>query len=111
MGYSTRFELKVHEGDLKIENIMAENYDFYGLDYAIGDNGENIESVKWYSHAEDMINLSVKYPNIVFALQGKGEEQGDSWFKYFKNGKMQDCHAKITFDPYDENKLKSIVPR
>lgn len=106
MGYNTRFTLTILEGDKTVDEIMKENEDFDGLDYAIDNNGESIETVKWYNHSEDMIKLSKKYPDIVFSLKGDGEEQGDSWYKYFKNGKVQECHAKITYNPYDEKELK-----
>lgn len=106
MGYITRFELMVYEGDKTINEILQENEDFNGLDYAIDENGESAERVKWYDHTEDMIELSKKYPDIIFSLKGDGEAQGDSWYKYFKNGKVQECYAKITYDPYDESKLK-----
>lgn len=106
MGYNTRFNLTILEGDKTVNEIMKENEDFDGLHYAIDDNGESIETVKWYNHSEDMIKLSKKYPDIVFSLKGDGEEQGDSWYKYFKNGKVQECRAKITYDPYDEKELK-----
>lgn len=105
MGYTTQFELQIHEGDRTLEDILRENLDFYGIDYAVYIDGETVDSVKWYSHEADMVNLSMKYSDIVFSLRGRGEEQGDSWFKYFKGGKMQDCQAKITFDAYDESKL------
>lgn len=63
------------------------------------------DSCKWYEHDEHMRQLSKKYPSVVFILHGEGEEQGDDWFKYYKNGKMQECRAKIIFDEYDERKL------
>lgn len=106
MGYYTRFELKVHEGDRNIEDILKESQEFDGLDYAMDESGEGEEPVKWYSHVKDMLSLSEKYPDVVFSLKGDGEEQGDSWFKYFRDGKMQECYAKIEYDPYDESKLK-----
>jgi hypothetical protein len=44
----------------------------------------------------------------VFELIGEGEEAGEMWKKYFKNGKLQTCKATITFDRYDESKLRKI---
>lgn len=106
MGYETRYYLDVREGDLQIDEILKTNSDFIGLDYAILEDGDCCDSVKWYGHEADMRSLSEKYPNIVFVLHGEGEENDDVWYKYFKNGKMQSCYAKITFDEYDENKLR-----
>jgi hypothetical protein len=35
-----------------------------------------------------------------------GEEGGDMWKRYYKNGKVQVANAKITYDEYDETKLE-----
>ncbi len=72
-------------------------YDFWRKD---------AEPCKWYGHEKDMKAFSRHFPDLVFKLEGRGEEPGDLWVKYFKNGKMQRCHAKITFAPFDENKLE-----
>ena len=64
------------------------------------------ESCKWYDHEEDMKKISRMFPSVTFDLYGEGEESGDIWHKYFKNGKMQECPARIVFDEYDERKLK-----
>ena len=61
---------------------------------------------KWYEHETDVKSVSTEYPDVIFALIGDGEDSGDQWIKYFKNGKMQICRAKITFDDFDESKLK-----
>lgn len=61
---------------------------------------------KWSGWKKDMKELSSKYPNVLFKLYGTGEENSDMWKAYFKNGKMQICKAKITFDEYNENLLK-----
>ena len=98
MGYQTKFELTFEaENETEINDYMEDNSEkFYGL-------GE--DSYKWYDHEESMKELSVKFPDIVFALYGEGEDNEDIWYKYFKNGKMQECMAIITFNEYDESKL------
>ena len=63
------------------------------------------EERKWYEHDKEMIELSKQFPETVFCLYGNGEENGDTWYKYYKNGKSQYCPAKITYDEYDESKL------
>lgn len=64
------------------------------------------EETKWYEHEEHMRAISKEYPDVIFQLNGEGEESGDVWIKYFVNGKMQKAAAKITFDEFDEKKLK-----
>ena len=55
-----------------------------------------------------MISISKKFPEVLFTLSGEGEESGDIWMKYFKNGKVQNANTKVTIshDPFDESKLK-----
>jgi hypothetical protein len=60
----------------------------------------------WDNHEEHMRNLSLKFPDYIFKLSGVGEEPGDLWIKYFKNGKMQFCPAHILFEDYDKNKME-----
>lgn len=108
MGYYTNYYLDVHEGDLSIQEILesvSEN-EFEGLNYGIDTDGSSLDSVKWYDHEADMRDLSLKFPTIVFKLHGEGEDNNDIWYKYFKNGKSQDCYAKIAFDCYDETQLR-----
>jgi hypothetical protein len=107
MGYCTSFNLKVHEGNRSINYILEQvEGKFEDLEWAVDMSGDTNDSVKWYDHEEDMKELSKIYPEVVFKLKGEGEEGGDIWVKYFKNGQMQDCPAKISFDEFDENKLK-----
>lgn len=99
MGYYTRFELEVKE---KID---------YDVDYKkeiseITDYGSCFDDeIKWYNYEKDMKKYSKQYPDTLFVLIGEGEEYGDIWKTYFKNGKMQKCNAQITYDEYDESKL------
>jgi hypothetical protein len=64
------------------------------------------DETKWYEHEEHMRKISLQYPDVIFELRGEGEESGDIWVKYFVNGKMQLCAAKIVFEEFDEKKLK-----
>ena len=47
-----------------------------------------------------MRDFSLKYPSTLFTLEGSGEEDVDMWIKYFLNGKMQRCQAKIVFEEF-----------
>lgn len=104
MGYYTSHNLDIIGGHYDILAEIIEGYSdtFYGLDT----DGSPLDSVKWYSHEEDMRKVSKQYPELVFKLRGEGEESGDIWVEYYKNGLMQRCPAKITFDDYDESNLK-----
>jgi len=108
MGYMTTYTLGTYDSDkdiIEISDDVSED-EFEWLKYAIDDDGEWRVTSKWYEHETDMRKLSIKYPDIVFELYGEGERCGDIWSKYFKNGKMQSCYAKITFDKFDEKKLR-----
>lgn len=65
----------------------------------------NMSAVKWYDHETDVRNLSAKYPDVLFVLEGEGEGSGDVWKKYFLNGKIQRAPGEITFPDFDFNKL------
>ncbi len=65
-----------------------------------------LDDAKWYNHEQDMRALSKLYPEALFTLSACGEENGDIWKAYFKNGKMQHCTAIITFEEFDESKMK-----
>lgn len=83
------------------EKLMNEIFDIVGYD-------PFEEDCKWYDHNQDMMIISIRYPNILFVLNGIGEEYGDFWKKYYKNGGVQTCQAEISYDKFDEFKLKEI---
>lgn len=104
MGYMTSFVLD--DSNLQQETLdFLESWDFGYGEGAIFDDEER----KWYECDYDMLELSKQFPNELFILKGSGEEQGDLWINYYKNGKRQTCVAKITFDEFDENKLETPV--
>lgn len=67
-------------------------------------------NAKWYYHDEDMIKISRQFPDVLFKLEGNGEEQGDMWITYYCDGRMQHCPASISYPPYDPNKMEVCKP-
>ena len=99
MGYYTKFELEVANGDDHKTDYEQEIRELSDYEYLFDD------VVKWYNFEEDIRAYSKNHPNTVFELSGEGEESGDLWKAYFQNGKMQMCRAKIIYDEFDESKL------
>ena len=101
MGYYTEYDLEVINGDNTVDYK-----DEIGKASQYGSGDIFGEELKWYNHEEDMIAFSKKHPTVTFKLMGDGEESGDTWIQYFKNGKSQRCGAIITYPDFDEDKLK-----
>lgn len=103
MGYYTDYNLEVSrvkgEDEARlIERIKDElGMETWGMSW--------YANAKWYDHEKDMKALSSEFPEVLFTLEGRGEEWDDAWVKYFLGGKMQVCYAEITFPPLDEAKM------
>jgi len=97
MWYQTTFHIKAI--DLKpaldrpiLNKSFFNSLELYGVDvesrkdgrFAIGDG----ESYKWREHEEDLCEVSSQYTDVVFILDGEGEQTGDVWRKFFLNGKL-----------------------
>lgn len=102
MGYYTDYELTVSDNSL-IDTIAAEMSEF--TDYK-WNSSLALYDVKWYNWQSDIREISSRYPNVLFTLDGAGEESADIWRVYAKNGKIQLEKAKITFEQFNEEKLK-----
>lgn len=102
MGYYTRYELNFDYGydEEKRTKIFNRIGELSGYTYLFDDD------VKWYDHEKDMLKLSKEYPDIVFTLNGEGEEAGDIWVAYFKDGKMVRHTAVIKLPEYNPSDLK-----
>jgi|14_taG_2_1085336.scaffolds.fasta_scaffold63781_1 hypothetical protein len=100
MGYYTKFTLEILDGKDSSVDYESEISEFSGYDWCF--EGE----IKWYGWDDDMKGYSKKHPNVTFSILGEGEESGDLWVAYFKNGKMHFAAAEITYEDFDEKKLK-----
>ena len=102
MGYYTQYQLAWEPHDQEVEIFLEANEEAY---YGITPEGESADEAKWYDHEKNMRALSKKFPHILFTLSGEGEEAGDVWKKYFKDGKMQATKAVIVLDDFNPTKL------
>lgn len=82
MGYYTKHSLKYVDTtktgitERQIVFFLSKiNPDYFKEDYFIEECLE--EPIKWYNHFLDMVNLSKEYPEVIFLLEGKGEEPED----------------------------------
>ncbi|MBG9520248.1 MULTISPECIES: hypothetical protein [Bacillus cereus group] len=115
MGYCTFYTLDAKNADISNvlrdlrEKMEADSLDFHtDIFYAVTISGEYCDETKWYNHETEMSAISRLYPDVIFELSGEGEGSGDLWRDYYKNGKIQRCPAKITYDEYDESKLTNL---
>lgn len=96
MGYYTDYDISNNREEVADAIEEASGYSWYSRSM----NG------KWYDWHDHCTAVSKRFPDELITVEGDGEEQGDHWKAYFKNGKSQKCEAIITFEPFDESKLK-----
>lgn len=107
MGYYTYYTLNCEqdgrEADINeqvvLEKLFEINPDLKHYYNRVPDNFHDFfwDEMTWYEHDEDMIKLSLAFPDILFILSGDGEEHVDSWKGYYKNGKSFLSEAEIIY--------------
>ena len=107
MGYYTYHTLEIRDNDTGkmdseiIAELREENSE---AEWALDDNGDCADGVKWYSRREDLQRFSTRYPSLVFMLDCTGEE-GARWRDYFHNGHVETIHAE--FPEFNINNFKN----
>ncbi len=81
--------------------------------YFLTSDGSPNNSGNWWWDINDPLfgtnpfrTVSKLFPEELITLKAYGEDNKDMTIYYFKNGLMQECEAVITFEPFDETKLK-----
>ncbi len=107
----TRFQLNA---DRKQDEIISylESCHEMAYDWMIGFvvnllQGFYTHPCKWYTHREDLLEISNRFPDVLFTLNGEGEESRDIWKLYIRNGKSQLEKAEILIADFDESKLRN----
>ena len=107
MGYYTKYDLSIIEGDKNLIKIFREEYSSAG--YALEADGQCNEECKWYDAQKELTEFSIKHPTTLFLLEGVGEENGDEWKMYVQDGHSQMLKAKMVFPPFDKAKLQADI--
>lgn len=105
MGYYTDFKVNLSKpnGEVKYKLKEIAEYTFE----IKSDTELSLFDAKWYDYEKDMLELSSQFPDILFKVTGSGEEHGDIWEHYFRNGKHYYQKARIVFDDFDQSLLQS----
>lgn len=104
MGYDTRYKLTVNSGQPVALGIFGKTIEEFRkayeyADLALDDFGDPEEPCTWYTHEAELVAFSRLHPGYVFTLHGEGEDSGDIWKLYVKNGEATKSEARVEFDP------------
>lgn len=108
MGYYTDFTVSIapqspeNMDEDQFESVLSELTILSGYSF---DPEGNARSIKWYDYEEDMKIFSTLYPNHIFLVEGDGEESGDVWKHYFKNGKSICIQPTLSWPEVDFSTL------
>lgn len=108
MGYCTMHTMDVLDvsEDVKLATIAKLRASNENAKYSIDEDGYPQGETKWYDHEPELREFSKTCPDVLIQLSGVGEENGDIWNHYFKNGKAQFCQAKMVMPDYNVKKMK-----
>ena len=64
----------------------------------------------WDHHVGFMAGLSRYWPDVVFLLEGEGEDsRSDVWRDYYLGGKQQTVFEEVIWPPFDPQKLEEVI--
>ena len=63
----------------------------------------------WEHHVGYMARLSRYWPDVVFILEGEGEDScSDVWRDYYRAGQQQTVFEEVIWAPFDPDKLEDV---
>ena len=102
MGYLTCYDILLVKGtDIEFQKFLEDLADKSGYS---GIKDGYIYDVKWYDWEKDCYEFSKKYPNLMFMIEGDGENADDFWRCYFQNGKS--AYYEKQWPPFNESDMK-----
>lgn len=96
MGYYTDYTITTDNTTQELKDEMKK---FGFLDE--WDEGLWGGDAKWYDWSDDIAKLSKKFPDVLFTIEGRGEDSTDIWGYYYKDGKSY-IQAEVTIYDYPE---------
>jgi hypothetical protein len=106
VGYETDFSITMDK-EVDIVQLVIDLGDISGYDgwFDPYDDGHIGIGAKWYEYKDNMKEISKQYKDVLFTVDGCGEESGDIWKAYFKNGKCKRSEPTIIFSEFNEDEL------
>lgn len=120
MGYYTKFSMKAIDLKPGKDRPTLDEAFFNSLQLYGSEAGEELwisqgdgfsfcdDEIKWYEHDLEMIAVSKKNKDIVFILDGDGEETGDVWRKFYLNGKKFEWQLVVKRPEFNDVILSSL---
>jgi hypothetical protein len=95
MGYITYYRIS---STPQLPNLLEVAKEIH-CDVDVIDKGVVAFTAKWYDVEDDVLKLSLQYPNTLFIVKGFGEQKGgeDTWVMYTLNGQQEKFDAEIVF--------------
>ena len=103
MGYYTKYKLTVTGDYNKVAKAIEDKNAPERIKIALGNYSD---SMKWYDYNEDVWKYSKKHPEVLFTLTGEGEDSGDLWIMWTKNGKQIRKVVEIIWPTLNEDELE-----
>lgn len=75
---------------------QGDNSQLFYLEWSIF-NQYWYDHAKWYDRDEEMKELSKCFPDVVFWLEGMGEDADEKWREYYWNGNEEDAKVTTTY--------------
>lgn len=69
---------------------------------------QDTEPCKWYEHDDDMLKASLEHNDVVFILDGEGEESGDVWRAFYLNGKKWTWSVEVDPPEFSDAVLERL---
>jgi hypothetical protein len=101
MGYYSSFEEISNFNEDQL-NVLSE---ISGIDLTL-DHYYLASDCKWYEFEKDLKELSLRFPDTLFAIERVGEENPDMERVYAKNGKSVSLVARVLWPEFKEDDLK-----
>jgi len=94
MGYYTDFTITTDSNAIITSLVCTALAEISGYEFEDGNT-----NAKWYDHEDHIAQVSKQFPLTLITVDGEGEESGDIWRLYARNGEFEKVEAKVTFAP------------
>lgn len=101
MGYMTNFKIYKYDGSDVTDDELQTLHNIAGYEFEPFTTYARLDGAKWYDCDNNMIELSKLYPEIMWVVEGDGEESDDYWQTHYYRGKSHSVTGYIAYPPPD----------